>query len=832
MPNSKCHYIIVCTVLLFQGVLLAQERPLATFLTEIEREYNITFNYDVDAVKNATIVAPRSFSSLEEALALLKTHTSFLYRRVSAKIITVFPIKKTTLCGYVRDINTQEPIPEAIISLDEVTTSTESDGYFEIEVTPSSSITLSASGYLGSTYDIEKLDRSTCNKFYLSQRQTLLAPVELSSYLVKGINKLSDGSFQINFSSFSLLPGLVEADVLLTTQALPGIQSTDETVSNINIRGGSNDQNLVLWDDIKMYQTGHFFGLISAFNPNITRQVSVKKNGTEAAYTDGVSGTIAMQTEANIAQHTSGNIGTTLLSADGYIDASLSDRSSLQVALRHSINQIARTPTYDSYFDRISQETEVSENQENITNSNQDFNFYDGSLRWLYNISNKDKLRVNFLIIGNDLSFTETASTETFTESRNSNLSQNSISSGIYYERLWNENSKTQVHVYDTNYKLRAVNANIFNNQRLLQENIISESGIRLKHNVSISQNLRFSGGYHLTETKITNLNDVDNPLFRERISEVVRSHGVFGQGYFKSHLQKTKLSLGVRANYLDKFDIFLVEPRFTFSHRISNQFTAIVLGEFKNQTTSQIINLQNDFLGIEQRRWQLANNQDIPIIKSKQASVGMSYKRKGWLIDATGYYKTVDGITTQSQGFDTKYEFSRSTGSYDVTGLDLLIRKKLGTLQTWLSYGYMNNDYTFVDLPEVRFPSNFDITHTIALGITYDFKKWKISSGINWHTGQPTTTPVAGNELLSGQVNFNDANSNNLSDYMRVDASALYDITTTDKVRLEAGVSVWNIINRDNTIGSFYRVVDESVIFFAENALSTTLQATLRLYF
>jgi hypothetical protein len=73
------------------------------------------------------------------------------------------------------------------------------------------------------------------------------------------------------------------------------VESTNESIANINVRGGTNDQNLMLWDNIKMYHSG--FGLISAYNPNVTNKVTVSKNGTSAAYSDGVSSTINMSTE-------------------------------------------------------------------------------------------------------------------------------------------------------------------------------------------------------------------------------------------------------------------------------------------------------------------------------------------------------------------------------------------------------------------------------------------------------------------------------------------------------------------------------------------------------
>ena len=60
-------------------------------------------------------------------------------------------------------------------------------------------------------------------------------------------------------------------------QQIPGIISLDETISNINVRGGTHDQNLFLWNNIKMDQTGHFFGLISPFNPYLIKEVNFQK---------------------------------------------------------------------------------------------------------------------------------------------------------------------------------------------------------------------------------------------------------------------------------------------------------------------------------------------------------------------------------------------------------------------------------------------------------------------------------------------------------------------------------------------------------------------------
>ncbi|MEJ2113297.1 MAG: TonB-dependent receptor plug domain-containing protein [Flavobacteriaceae bacterium] len=143
-----------------------------------------------------------------------------------------------------------------------------------------------------------------------------LPEIFITNYLTTGITKTNNGSINIKPESFGILPGLIEPDILQTVQALPGILSVDETVSNINVRGGTHDQNLILLDGIKMYQSGHFFGLISAYSPYLTKEVNIYKNGTSAQYGDGVSSTIGMQLSNAIDGNFNAGLGFNLINVD------------------------------------------------------------------------------------------------------------------------------------------------------------------------------------------------------------------------------------------------------------------------------------------------------------------------------------------------------------------------------------------------------------------------------------------------------------------------------------------------------------------------------------
>ncbi|MEH1007648.1 TonB-dependent receptor plug domain-containing protein [Winogradskyella sp. ECml5-4] len=799
-------------------------------LNEISKSHNVNFNYKSDLLKEIYVIPLADDLSLNTKIETLEQQTNLIFTKISDVVFSI--TKPITICGYLRD-NMENPLYGATINTKHNYTVTNDDGYFEIKVPSLATLlTIRFIGFKTIDRQAKFFKLNSCDAITLIEEAEVFSSVVLNGYIVKGIDKQQDGSIVIDYSKFTLLPGLIESDVLHTVQALPGVLSVDETVSNINIRGGSHDQNLMLWDGIKMYQSSHFFGLISSFNPQITQTATVINNGTDASYTDGVSGTIDMHSNKTIESNFKGSFGINLLNADLFLNAPIGKKSSVQIAGRKSIDELVRTPTYKTYFERVTQDTEVAENTSNVSNSNQAFDFYDASLRWLYKPSDKDFLRLNLMLVHNDLTFDESALFNGVEETRESSISQNSISVGLNYRRQWNDKLSTVLNVYNTDYTLQAVNANVMAEQRFLQENIVSETSAKLEG--FYTQNLwQFNLGYNFIESEITNLNDIDVPRFVRRDSEVLREQAVFAQTQFENDTKDLSVKLGVRANYLEKFDELIVEPRLSIRKALGNHVELEALGEFKHQNTSQIINFQNDFLGVEKRRWQLTDNDSIPIIKSKQASLGLLYKNKGWLIDAKVYYKKVDGITTQSQGFTTKYEFEKEKGSYDVLGAEFLVRKNFNHLNTWLSYSYIKNDYTFKTLEEIEFPSNFDITHAFTLGTTYSDESWSISAGLNYRLGKPTSIPLVENEVTANAINFDRANNERLQDYLRIDASALYKFKINKVFRSEVGMSAWNISDVKNPINNYYRIdADDNAIRFSRYSLGITTNAVLRVYF
>ena len=834
MNRTNFHiFLVLCIVSIFksQGQSIGNKVPVLEVLEQITSQHSVVFNYESNLLNDVTVTPLPQDLSLSAKIKNLENQSDLIFEKVSNLVYSIS--KAIRLCGYIKDSELQQPLLGATINGKFAYALSDENGYFEIELKSTNEIvTIRHLGFKPIERQVRSYNLEECGTITMLVKQEVIAPILIETYLVRGIDKRQDWTTSIDYSRFSLLPGLIESDVLQTVQALPGILSVDETVSNINIRGGSHDQNLMLWDDIKMYQTGHFFGLISSFNPLMTQTATVINNGSDVSLTDGISGTIHMQTDKQIDSKFNGVFGINFLNAELFSNIPVGNKSSLQIASRKSLDDFVRTPTYNVYFDRVTQETEAENNASNVTNSNQDFNFYDASLRWLYQPTDKDQIRLNFILVNNNLGFNENADINGTLRTRRSSISQNSVAVGLNYTREWNNQWQSMVSVYETDYKLQSVNADVLSNQLQLQENVVSETSIKIDN--TYKQNLwRFNLGYQFTETEVINLNDIDLPRFVRRDEEVLREHGAFGQAWYKDSNNDFSVRAGVRANYLTSFEKVIIEPRLSIRKSVGEYIEIEALSEFKHQSTSQVVNFQNDFLGIENRRWQLTDNDSIPVLLSKQVSLGFMFKNNGWLLDTKGYYKTVDGITTQSQSFTTKYEFAKEKGSYNAYGFEFLCRKKFSNFSSWLSYSYINNTYTFEDLEDIEFPSNFDITHSVTIGSTFSNKSWNISAGLNYRTGNPTSVPLNGSEIIDDDVNFDQANNERLLDYLRIDASAVYKFKISNTFKSEIGASVWNISNRENAINNYYRINEnDAVERFSRFSLDLTANAVLRLYF
>jgi hypothetical protein len=183
--------------------------------------------------------------------------------------------------------------------------------------------------------------------------------------------------------------------------------------------------------------------------------------------------------------------------------------------------------------------------------------------------------------------------------------------------------------------------------------------------------------------------------------------------------------------------------------------------------------------------------------------------------VNAEGFYKMVEGITSRNQGFQNQFQFSNAIGNYTATGGELVVNRREKTYSIWVSYSYLNNEYDFGTFDPSIFPHNLDVTHTATVAGSYSpMERLKIAVGLNYHTGKPFTIPMEDDETtfdgLSQIILYNDPNEERLPDYYRLDASAEYLWRLSDKFEAKINLAVLNVLDTRNTLNIRYSLIDD----------------------
>ncbi|OWW23945.1 TonB-dependent receptor [Zobellia sp. OII3] len=830
------HFLIaLMSFFCFYGIH-AQNRakiPLTTYLQEVEHKFDIKFSYADDDIRDVLVEAPDA-TELNTILRLIESQTQVLIEKLNDRYYTLTRSTTIDICGTVYDnfkMNTLIGATVTVLGTD-FSSVIDENGNFSFKGVPrDAKLQIKYLGYKTLFVNADELvAKEPCKTLLLAQYYQQLEEVVVYEFLTKGLIKQLDGSVQMNSKEFGILPGLIEPDVLQTVQALPGIESIDETVSNINVRGGSNDQNLILWDGIKMYQSGHFFGLISAFNPYLTDKVTLIKNGSSSQYGDGVSGIIDMRTRDSIADTYFAGAGLNLIGGDVYAHLPLNEKLAVQFSARRSLTDFLDTPTYDKFFTRVFEDSQVSRDG--------NFYFYDFTGKLLYDINHKHKLRLSFININNLLDYSE-RDIDTNDEIQSA-LSQTNLSLGASVKSKWNKKLSTSLNAYQTHYKLEAQNISGNAEQVLFQNNEVQETALKLNTNYSLFENLDWLNGYQFIETSISNKTAVTQPPYTSNQRDIVKSHVLFSELTYTSTDNRLYGRAGMRLNYLDNpksFTKYLLEPRLSMNYAFTNRWKLQLLGEFKSQAVNQIIDLEQNFLGIEKRRWIVSDDDRLPITKSKQGSIGINYDHKTLYIGLEAFYKEVNGISTLTQGFQNQNQFNGETGKYNVKGLEFLINRKTDDYSIWASYTYNLNNYHFSEVLPPDFPNNLDIRHTATFAGTYNINNFKLGLGLNYRTGKPYTEPNIEEPLntsfFPNRINYQEPNGSRLPEYLRADASAIYDFDIGRKLKASAGISVLNFTGRNNILNTYYRLNETDEIEKVDNvSLGLTPNASFRLRF
>ena len=640
-----------------------------------------------------------------------------------------------------------------------------------------------------------------------------------------------------------------EVDILKTITLLPGIQSAGEGNSGFNVRGGSQDQNLILLDEATVYNASHLLGFFSVFNGDAVKDLEVYKGGIPAKYGGRLSSIVDIKMRDGNAKRFSaiGGIGTisSRLTLEGPI---VKDKSSFMIAGRRS---------YADLFLPLAPD-------ESIQNSK--LFFYDLNLKANYEISDKDRiyvsgyfgrdvlglselfainwgnatatLRWNHLVnekmfVNTSLVFSDFNYGVDINFAENASFGLDQAINDIYIKSDWtnflSQNSKLnfggQLIYHRFNPGLFAANneesAVVFQETQIEKRKAL-ESGWYIDHEYKHSTRLNFRYGLRLST--FSNIGGTEyaykkDPETAEPISELTDT-----TAYGSGELYNTYWGM---------------EPRASISYNLS---TTMALKGSYNRTFQYVQQATNTSSSFPTDQW-FSVNQNIKPQRADQLAIGLFKNFDiGLETSAEVYYKwlknQIDYRDNAQLAFNENLDGELLVGDGWAYGAEFYVAKTEGSSSGFISYTWAKTMRQINGISgDNPYVAGFDRRHNLSAVFTQKFSKRLLGTvSFVFASGQPLTTPV-GKYFYNGewQTNYNDQERNNfrLPAYHRADIGVTLKGKEKPNKRLKSSwnFSIYNAYNRENPYALYFREIsDTDLEKFPEAQVGNTaaLQTTL----
>ncbi|MEO0733580.1 MAG: TonB-dependent receptor plug domain-containing protein [Bacteroidota bacterium] len=854
---SPLRFVLV-SLLFLGGVLQAQKTesinlsatyesaPLTEVLTQLEKQYGLTFSYLADAVAGKTVTHRFQAAPWAEIATFLTDRCGLRVRLLDGGYVTLTAlapadVRNWSVCFHLTD-ETGIPLPFVTVQLAGTPTSFYSDENGRAEqsckAAATDSLEFSFLGY--QTQRVAVGDITNCPTYRLQPGGVELSAIEVIEYLTDGVDATPDGrEVLIRPNQIAALPGFTENAVYRSLELLPGINSPDESAGGINVRGGSRDQTRILWDGINVYPSGHLGGMISFFTPELVASTRVWRGQANAAYGGRLSGVVAMQTDREITDRPAAGANVNLTHGNAYLKLPLlAGKSDLHLAVRSSLGAFGDNATFASLRQQVSQTDLLQDftaaNIDTITNAlndQQEAGFREFNGRWQWNPSPRSALtlsffhqRDNFLTTLDETNFAEVYSDEID--------SQNTGMSVTWHLRL-RPGSELRLRATQSSFDALSV-TNI--DETIFGQEVIRNSGIRerslrldLDHPISATDRLRTGlelqqldnqFRFQITEDINDDIFDVDefeNDSTAALSAIAYATYGINGPGPFRA-------DLGLRLHYYSFTDRVYPEPRLTASYALSPSWTLKAGYGHNHQFITEIIEIAPNQFGSNVPLWTLSDGFEFSVPRAHELTFGLLGQGKSWLFDLELYHKrignlpTLDRLPASEEDFDEDdfFSFGRSRS----TGADLLLKKRWGKFRSWVIYTLSKTDWQFDDLGPGFVAASNDRRHQLKWVGTFTADRWLFSLGWRFHSGAPFTEPAIEDAIFDPElpeavpIDFGqDFNNASLSNFHRLDFSVFYRWGKAKNQRGlggSIGFSALNLYDRHNELGVRYQSFSE----------------------
>ena len=135
-----------------------------------------------------------------------------------------------------------------------------------------------------------------------------------------------------------LVPVAGQQDLLQSLKILPGIVSTSDVSSRFYVRGGAGDQNLFMFDGIRIYYPFHALGIYSVFSPEVVDNVEVYTGAFPPGFGGKLSSVVNITARDGRADRIASRANVNFLSSEFEIEGPAISKSSFVINARKSIS--------------------------------------------------------------------------------------------------------------------------------------------------------------------------------------------------------------------------------------------------------------------------------------------------------------------------------------------------------------------------------------------------------------------------------------------------------------------------------------------------------------
>ena len=736
---------------------------------------------------------------------------SFLF--LTSHIITAQ--EKYGIRGFIKDSNNEEALSGVTIIAEPLMTGTSTDknGYYELSLPEGTyNIRFSFIGYITDNKEVTINNSIKTLNISLKSDNKMLDEVVISSNRKDAnVTELKMSVQTIDMVRIRKIPSLMgEVDVIKSIQLLPGVHAASEGSSGFSVRGGSPDQNLILLDDVPVYNASHFMGFFSVFNNDVIKDATLYKGDIPAIYDSRLSSVLDIKTldEIPYKVNIQGGIGV------------LTSRLTLNMPFNHGKSAIL-------LGGRITYGGVLACNLIKNLRGNSIY-FYDLNAKIMHTINERNRIFVS-AYLGDDILGMDSLMSMTY---GNKNITTR-------WNHVFNDKMTSNLSVFYTNYRYKIdvdINPYDFSITAGI-EDLSAKYDFTYLMSEDITSRFGASATFHqYGQGKLDDRTGVISMFMGvDPTNEVVRKALEYSLYFSNDHKLGPLLSIryGLRLSMfqnIGKETLYLfddnhecydqidytsgeifnteanLEPRIAAMYQI-DEFSSIKASYLRTVQYAQVAT--NATGGIPFDLW-FPSSPNIKPQKCDQFAIGYFRNFNNDEIETSVelFYKNIHNVIDFADDAffigNVYVDGEVRTGKGRSYGAEFLARKNFGKFSGWISYTYSRSKRTVKDINfGEEYVSPYDRPHNISIVLNYEFnKRFDISATWIYNTGQPVTYPY-GKYTVDGitySIYNGERNKSRYPDYHRLDLSATLKCKERHKNwKGEWNFSIYNAYARKN---------------------------------